>query len=87
VSGDSVVLESAEEVIIEQTPSYDILNGLRYLISQVDNLSLHPIIFDSRLDQALAEIHQNRVREDSVEACLKLLETRIDTFVRAKTKD
>jgi len=66
VSADSVVLESAEEIIIEQTPSYEILNGLRYLISRVDHSTPHHIIFDSRIVPALAEIHENRVTEDSV---------------------
>lgn len=62
------------------------MNGLRYLISRVDNLTPHQIRFDSRIVPALAEIHENRVTEDSVEACLRLLETRIYTFVRGENE-
>lgn len=40
----------------------------------------HNITFDTRLVQALAEVHQNRVTEDSVEQCLNLISARLELF-------
>ena len=80
MSADSDQIESEGEIIIEKIPSYDIRNGLRNLIFQVDKLT-QILPFDARVVDALVDIHLNRVSEDAVDECLKIIETRLETFV------
>ena len=81
MSADSDQIESEGEIIIEKIPSYDIRNGLRNLIFQVDKLT-QILPFDARVVDALVDIHLNRVSEDAVDECLKIIETRLETFAK-----
>lgn len=81
MSADSDQIESEGEIIIEQIPSYDIRNGLGNLILQVDKLT-QILPFDARVVDALVDIHHNRVSEDAVDECLKIIEARLETFAK-----
>jgi len=63
---------------MEEIPSYDIRNGLRDLIDKLTQI----LPFDDRVVDALVQIHHNRVSEDAVDECLKIIDTRLETFAK-----